>query len=170
MSDFNENEVIDEHLQFRGGATFKDGAVSTEDLDIGSADFVASGDFVGIGPAFQARGRQQSTSSQTYSKIVESTFGVRVVWDDWVPSGAQAAVAMHGTTTNAGGSVKIENQIDNEVVVEQTGLSTGDDVRQTATYTPTTTSDQIFLVLFLRSADGSTFNLFDFHIELGVQL
>lgn len=102
--------------------------------------------------------RQASTTSTSY-QANNSQLDHRVVWDHHFPADTTAAVAFY--TYVAPGAdetvdVRLYNDVDNETIVEATGItSTGPVSLGPTEYKPTTTGDRIILRAQWRTNPGS---------------
>lgn len=131
-------------------------SVRTDDLDISNASFVSVGDFIGIKSASYAR-RDCATTSTGYDQDT-SQMQYRIRWGDIIPDQAQGANSLDARIlpgTDETVDVRVLNAADNETMLEQTGISAPENITiGPAPYTPTTTSNQINIVVQLRTNPG----------------
>jgi hypothetical protein len=147
-------------------------AVNTEDLDIGTADFVSDGDFIGVGISWNSDTQLSlSTSTSTYTTDIAFFRGFGV-WDDWVPSDANPAIYtfVRGGASSLDKDVRLRNTTDGETVWEETGLSGGYQISRFDEYTPTTTGQESEYNIEIRDNDGGGADIFNVQAVLGVQL
>ena len=149
-------------------------ALTTEELDIDGSDFVATGEFVPIGPTINFSGGQDNTSSSSYSDLSNPLIGT-VNWAKMFPSGTAVALLIHHQPKNANSDqldVRVRNKSQSETILEVTGI-TSDAPRTDGPqpYSPTTRDSNDTISVQARNGDNSTtvgFN--DALVQLGVQL
>lgn len=145
-------------------------SAAIDDLDIGSNDFVSTGDFAAIGPAWSSFQRTFSTTSTSYTSDA-AHFNANTVWDTWAPADATTAILTEGVMGGSAGDVRLQNVTDSETIFEELDLSAGTGISRIDSYTPTTTASTVRLSLEVRTNDsGSSSDLNDFHVSAGVQL
>lgn len=154
-----------EHTQSGDGGA----SIGPTDIDVGTADLVADGDFLGVGPsAALDLDTNPSTSSTSYTG---ANLLITTQWDQWRPAGAQTAALGALRVLDADADVRIRNLEDSETVLEETGLTAGTNhVLEPTNYVPTTTTGPVRLVLEFRSTTGSSTTLIAPQIQTGVQL
>lgn len=124
------------------------GSLQTDNLDIGSADFVSSGDVVPVAFfSMDSPNTNVSVSSSNYQAI-PGNMNLIIQWDDLVPSDVTGVVNI--ATSAVPGSdetytLKMQNNADGESMVNLSTL-VSDKIRSGwTTYTPTTTGSAIRL-------------------------
>lgn len=142
-----------------------DGSVSIEDVDVGTSDFVSTGDFVGminIGPTTD----EATTTSTSYVDL--GILSREIQWDRWLPSDAQSAFIANISVSTSVGDIRLRNTTDAENVFEE--LETGRVNTGPTNYTPTTQNDFIELQLQAKDDAGDQTGAIDPVVDLGVQL
>lgn len=144
-------------------------SITTDDVDIGSNDLIASGDFVGLGPSISADGATEfSTTSTSY---VSSHTQGGASWDEFVTTGGQGSVVTTFNPQSSSGDYRVRNATDGETVHESLNVSSGGMQKIGATnYTPTTTAAAAF-ELQVKTDDGGTATEVGFAtVAMGVQV
>lgn len=163
-------EEKDGDVTTSGGQGVDVPAVQTDDVDIGDADLVATGDFAAIGPSFGVQqDRKISTTSTSYVQSINQ-FQAYVKWSDWLPSGAQGAVLGTFKITTSNGDFRFRNITDSETVVELLDVGNINSVGP-SNYTPTTTASPVEVQAQFRTKDGgSSTDLLAPSLHTGVQV
>jgi hypothetical protein len=163
--DSDTRKAIEELLEYQGVP-----AINTDDIDIGSADLVSSGNFLGVGPSLPHYGQELSTTNTNWTSD-ETFHQYRVIWDNWAPSDAQTAVSYVYRTLTSVGDIRLRNVTDSENVFKDLDVSSGTINSNVINYTPTTTSSSILLRLEIQTNDGGTSTAIrEADARLGVQL
>lgn len=135
-----------------------------EDLNIGSADLLSSGDLAFIGPSHSIN----TTSSTTSTSYVSVGNNFQTLWDDWSPTDAQTTVYSVWNGSTQTGDRRLQNLTDGETVHEATNTR-GDSAGPT-NYIPTTTGSRVSFEFQHRSDDGDSMDTSGVSISMGVQV
>lgn len=154
------------------GHTFP--SVTTDDLDIGTADFVSSGDFL---PLYTFTGWAQRTESFTATTYTSDNAlnSVSVEWDDLFSTDVQTAVSAHTRVvvgTDETVDIRVFNVDDGETIGDNTGITaTGMYTIGPVNYTPTTTDGKVFIRLEWKESNGVNSSTIDAPFtSFGIQL
>lgn len=132
-------------------------SVRTDDLDVGGADFVASGNFIPWYTTVSPQDRVFSFTDTTYTGNADF-YSAQVVWGGLFPSEVQTAVfgqvrVKPGTDESV--SLRLRNNIDSEVIQEETGITSDQVVTfGPVNYTPTTTSSRVLIIFQWKEDNG----------------
>lgn len=143
-------------------------SITVGDLNIGSADFLDSGDFAALGPTWNSD--ESNAFSTTSTSFVTTDVRQSIQWDTWAPANAQTAALSTARTTTSTGDWRLQNLDDSETVHTASDVATATALGPT-NYTPTTTASVIELTLQVRTNDGGTATQLDrMSVVLGVQV
>lgn len=135
-------------------------SISTEDVDIGSADFVESGDVLPVATWNTATSRQTSTSSTSFTGLYDF-LSLAMTYDDLAPTNATLVWSVScqaNPSTDETASFRLYNDVDGEVVVPSTSTSAANDWVSSGwhEYAPSTLTDTVRLVFQGKTDPGNS--------------
>lgn len=169
-------DKLPSNLDAQGNDISNVGSLSTDDLGIGSSNFVESGDPLIIGPNFEVVSDQRSysTTSTTYENTPTEHFRGFTQWDLEIPANADGYAVFYCNVnpgTDETVDVQLFNETDDEVMLEQTGISSFANLSLSGPYTPTTTSGRIEIRTRIRTSNGANSSeILNEQASLGIQL
>lgn len=132
------------------------GATSYDALGLLVAAGYSSGDFLPL-ISFVDGGSQSRTSS-TYGNLFNADHNPQIQWDTFFPAGATSAFVFSANFSPSTDQidVRLYNNTDDEVIMEQTAIGNGKFMYGPTSYTPTTTASPIDIRFQFRNSDNIT--------------
>jgi len=147
-------------------------SATLDDLDIGTADWVVAGEPI-MHTSWDAYARSDSQSFGTYSNHPTDFFQAYYQHDEIAPTDSQANWVLTLRVEPPSGEtvdVRATNFVDNETILEKTGIDTTGQYVISESYTPSSPSTPISILLEGQSSGGSQYTLAAPNLSVGYQL